>query len=91
MELSKIHRTVSDIAYGPLRRDCMPVVGPLSKDAFVSAISSVDVDGGFPDFNPEFHGFQVDPFEGNRVWYTAPSTGAQTMPSANTTVSLRQP
>lgn len=32
-----------------------PVVGPLSKDAFVTAISSVDIKTGFPDFNPEFY------------------------------------
>ena len=54
-----------------------PVVGPLSKDAFVSAISSVDIKTGFPDFNPEFYGFRVDPFEGNRVWYTARGRGTR--------------
>jgi len=57
-----------------------PVVGPLSKDAFVSAISSVDIATGFPDFNPEFYGFRVDPFEGNRVWYTARGRGTNTGP-----------
>jgi hypothetical protein len=57
-----------------------PVVGPLSKAAFVSAISSVDIDKGFPDFNPEFYGFRVDPFEGNRVWYTARGRGTNTGP-----------
>ena len=31
-----------------------PVVGPLSKNAFLSAIGSVDVQAGFPDFNPQF-------------------------------------
>ena len=57
-----------------------PVVGPLSKDAFVSAISSVDVAGGFPDFNPGFHNFNVDPLEGNRVWYIARGRGTNTGP-----------
>jgi len=57
-----------------------PVVGPLSKEAFVSAISSVDIATGFPDFNPEFYGFRVDPFEGNRVWYTARGRGTNTGP-----------
>jgi len=57
-----------------------PVVGPLSKDAFVAAISSVDIKSGFPDFNPEFYGFRVDPFEGNRVWYTARGRGTNTGP-----------
>lgn len=57
-----------------------PVVGPLSKDAFLSAISSVDIAVGFPDFVPQFYGFQVDPFEGNRVWYTARGRGTNTGP-----------
>ena len=57
-----------------------PVVGPLSKDAFLAAISGVDIGAGFPDFNPEFYGFHVDPFEGNRVWYTAWGRGTNTGP-----------
>jgi len=44
-----------------------PVVGPLSKDAFTKALGSVDFDAAFPDFQGEFYGFHVDPFEGNRV------------------------
>ena len=57
-----------------------PVVGPLSKSAFISAISSVDVAGAFPDFNPQFSMFQVDPLEGNRVWYVARGRGTNTGP-----------
>ena len=57
-----------------------PVVGPLSKDAFLSAIGSVDVSGAFPDFNPQFSMFQVDPLEGNRVWYVARGRGTNTGP-----------
>lgn len=57
-----------------------PVVGPLSKEAFLTAISSVDIAVGFPDFQPQFHGFRVDPFEGNRVWYTARGCGTNTGP-----------
>lgn len=57
-----------------------PVVGPLSKDAFVSAIGSVDVEGAFPDFQGEFYGFHVDPFEPDRVWYTARGRGTNTGP-----------
>ena len=57
-----------------------PVVGPLSKEAFVSAIGSVDIKGGFPDFQGEFYGFHVDPFEANRVWYTARGRGTNTGP-----------
>lgn len=57
-----------------------PVVGPLPKTEFISALGNVDVNGAFPDFNPEFHGFQVDPFEGNRVWYIARGRGTNTGP-----------
>ena len=57
-----------------------PVVGPLSKDAFIGAIASVDIATGFPDFEPQFHNFRVDPFEGDRVWYTARGRGTNTGP-----------
>ena len=46
-----------------------PVVGPLSKAAFVNAIGSVDIDKAFPDFQGQFYGFFVDPYDLNRVWY----------------------
>mmetsp|Transcript_2041 Transcript_2041/g.4807 ORF Transcript_2041/g.4807 Transcript_2041/m.4807 type:complete len:257 (+) Transcript_2041:100-870(+) len=58
-----------------------PVVGPLSKDAFVTAIGSVDFDTAFPNWTPQFYGFFVDPLEveeegsSNRVWYTAKGYG----------------
>jgi len=57
-----------------------PVVGPLSKDVFVKAIGSVDMEASFPDFQGEFYGFRVDPFEGNRVWYIARGRGTNTGP-----------
>jgi len=57
-----------------------PVVGPLSKTEFLTALSGVDVPGAFPDWNPEFHGFQVDPLEGDRVWYIARGRGTHTGP-----------
>ena len=46
----------------------------------MSAIGSVDIKGGFPDFQGEFYGFHVDPFEANRVWYTARGRGTNTGP-----------
>ena len=54
-----------------------PVVGPLSKEAFVKAIGSVDFDTAFPNWTPEFYGFHIDPTEElqNRVWYTAKGYG----------------
>jgi hypothetical protein len=57
-----------------------PVVGPLQKDEFVKAIGSVDFSAAFPDFKSEFYGFHVDPFEGDRVWYTARGKGKNTGP-----------
>ena len=57
-----------------------PVVGPLSKTAFVNAIGSVDIKTGFPDFKGEFYGFTVDPMEADRVWYIARGTGTNTGP-----------
>lgn len=52
-----------------------PVVGPLSKNAFVKAIGSVDFETAFPNWTPQFYGFFVDPLEGDRVWYTARGYG----------------
>lgn len=54
-----------------------PVVGPLTKDAFVKAIGSVDFTTAFPNWTPQFYGFHVDPLEPltNRVWYTARGRG----------------
>mmetsp|Transcript_23189 Transcript_23189/g.68336 ORF Transcript_23189/g.68336 Transcript_23189/m.68336 type:complete len:251 (-) Transcript_23189:100-852(-) len=57
-----------------------PVVGPLSKEEFLNAISSVDVAKGFPDYRGEFYDFRVDPFDGNRVWYTARGRGTNSGP-----------
>lgn len=57
-----------------------PVVGPLGKQEFVEAIGSVDFKAAFPDFQSEFYGFHVDPFEGDRVWYTARGFGKNTGP-----------
>jgi|AntRauTorckE5430_2_1112549.scaffolds.fasta_scaffold10963_2 hypothetical protein len=59
-----------------------PVVGPLTKDAFVSAIGSVDFATAFPEWTPQFYGFFVDPLEAqqNRVWYTARGEGVNAGP-----------
>eukprot|EP00555_Chaetoceros_dichaeta_P002868 CAMPEP_0198249930 /NCGR_PEP_ID=MMETSP1447-20131203/1291_1 /TAXON_ID=420782 /ORGANISM="Chaetoceros dichaeta, Strain CCMP1751" /LENGTH=245 /DNA_ID=CAMNT_0043934671 /DNA_START=48 /DNA_END=782 /DNA_ORIENTATION=+ len=57
-----------------------PVVGPFSKEEFLKAIGSVDFAAAFPNFVSEFYGFHVDPFEGDRVWYTARGKGKNTGP-----------
>eukprot|EP00611_Tribonema_gayanum_P012263 TRINITY_DN22899_c0_g1_i1.p2 TRINITY_DN22899_c0_g1~~TRINITY_DN22899_c0_g1_i1.p2 ORF type:complete len:219 (-),score=44.09 TRINITY_DN22899_c0_g1_i1:255-911(-) len=48
-----------------------PVVGPLDKATYVNALSSFNLKSAFPDINPQFHNFRVDPFEPNRVWFTS--------------------
>ena len=55
-------------------------VGPLGKEEFLNAIGSVDMKTAFPDFQGEFYNFNVDPFEGNRVWYIARGRGTNTGP-----------
>lgn len=46
-----------------------PVVGPLSKDEYIKAVSGFKLTDAFPDFIPAAHNFYVDPYEPNRVWY----------------------
>ena len=50
-----------------------PVVGPLSKDAFLSALGTVGTKTAFPDFQQQCYAFSVDPFDG-RVWYSSSSS-----------------
>jgi len=67
-----------------------PVVGPFSKSEFVAALSNVDFKAGFSDFNPEFYGFHVDPFEGDRVWYTARGRGTNDGPFPSSSTPATQ-
>lgn len=53
-----------------------PVVGPLNKDQFVSALDGFDVDSVFPDLNPRYFGFTVDPLEAGRVWAFSRAVGS---------------
>lgn len=55
-----------------------PVVGPLTKAPFVKAISGFDLGVAFPDMKNNYHGFFVDPFEANRVWFFTRTTGTHT-------------
>ena len=55
-----------------------PVVGPLPKDAFVSAVGGFDLTTGFPDMKSNYHAFRVDPFEPNRVWFQNRTVGTHT-------------
>lgn len=55
-----------------------PVVGPLSKKEYLGALASFRLEDAFPDLNPHFHHFRVDPFETNRVWFTSAGTATFT-------------
>ncbi|CAE8594506.1 unnamed protein product [Polarella glacialis] len=55
-----------------------PVVGPLSKQAYLGSIKSFGFNTFFPDAVFEMYDFRVDPFEPNRVWFTSRGTGTQT-------------
>ena len=48
-----------------------PVIGPLTKDQYIKAVSGFELKTVFPNLNPGFSDFRVDPFEPNRVWFTA--------------------
>jgi len=53
-----------------------PVVGPLSKERYLSAIASFDVYSIFPDINPRYFGFTADPFDKGRVWAISRGIGS---------------
>lgn len=55
-----------------------PVIGPLNKEEFMAVRDSVQFFEVFPDATAQFHHFRVDPFEPNRVWWTARGTGTHT-------------
>jgi len=47
-----------------------PVIGPLTKDQYIKAVKGFELKTVFPNLNPGFCDFRVDPFEPNRVWFT---------------------
>lgn len=55
-----------------------PLVGPLGKDALMSATKGVDFTEGLPDFDARYHDFRVDPDDARRVWCTMRVTGTHT-------------
>ena len=48
---------------------CAPVVGPLAKEPYLGALRTFKIEDAFPDNDPQFHGWRVDPFQHNRVWF----------------------
>lgn len=57
---------------------CAPVVGPIGKEAYLTALSSFKITDGFPDLNARYHFFRVDPFEPNRVWFNSRTVATNT-------------
>lgn len=57
---------------------CAAVVGPLGRAEYLAALGSFKLEDAFPDLNPNYYGFRVDPFEPNRVWFTSRSTATHT-------------
>ena len=55
-----------------------PIIGPLSKDEYLGAVGQIDLKDAFPDCKTVYYNFHVDPFEPNRVWYTAYFRGTHT-------------
>ena len=43
-----------------------------------SAFPLCQLEDAFPDLNPNYYGFRVDPFEPHRVWFTSRSTATHT-------------
>jgi len=50
-----------------------PVVGPLTKAEFVEAFGNFKVGDAFPTSQANFHNFNIDPLEPNRIWCMARS------------------
>ena len=59
---------------------CAAVVGPLGREEYLGALGSFKLEEAFPDINPNYYGFFVDPFDPHRVWFTSRSTGTHTGP-----------
>lgn len=58
-----------------------PVVGGdegLTKEEFLKAVGGFDIKTAFPDIQPNFHHFRVDPFLPSRVFFTSTATGTHT-------------
>merc|ERR1712159_561468 len=52
----------------------------LTKEAFVKAFAGFKIGDAFPDMKANAYNFHVDPFEGNRVWFSSRAVGTHTGP-----------
>lgn len=57
---------------------CAPFVGPIGKQEYLDALGTFKLEDGFPDQNPRWHFFRVDPFEPNRVWFQSRKVATNT-------------
>lgn len=58
-----------------------PYVGGASglpKQDFLDAVGGFDIRSAFPDINPRFHHFRIDPMDPGRVWFTSQASGTDT-------------
>ena len=58
---------------------CFLTCAPYAEAPFVKAISGFDLGVAFPDMKNNYHGFFVDPFEANRVWFFTRTTVGPTV------------
>lgn len=49
--------------------------GGLPRDEYLKAVGGFDIRAAFPDLNPNFHHFRVDPLDPGRVWFTSQASG----------------
>lgn len=55
-----------------------PVVGGstgLDRESYLEAVGGFKLTDAFPDLNPRFHHFRVDPLDAGRVWFTSVASG----------------
>ena len=60
-----------------------PVVGGaggLTKTEFLEAVGGFNIKEAFPDLDPGFHHFRIDPFTPDRVFFTSRATGTHLGP-----------
>jgi hypothetical protein len=56
---------------------CAAVVGPIPKKDYIGALATFKLEDSF-DINPNFFGWNVDPMQTNRVWFTGRSVSKHT-------------
>lgn len=49
--------------------------GGLPRGEYLEAVGGFDLKAAFPDLNPRFHHFRLDPLDAGRVWFTSVASG----------------